>query len=417
MAETRSRLLCFEYLGNGSLDKYVSSDPMELGWDRRYSIIEGICRGLYFLHEECNIVHLDLKPQNIMVDDNMEPKIMDFGLSRLLGEEKSKTITQNCTGTLGYMAPEYINRGEISPEADIFSLGVIMIELITGHKNYPQTNLLHSQYSNVKNSPQNTQAPVQEFTEKEIGRWTKIFESSRIDAKAQEVYSQQLKQLIDIALKCVEPERKKRPNAWEILQLFVLNAGDISSTNSNDDHQVGELLSVQSPKLEFPSDQPKNKWHRTSCSLHLNNNTYTHVAFRLVTETPDHFAFPPPGIVPPSCRYTLAVTMRHQQKPRLDSSMLFTLESTMASIQGLQNFRRYKDDAPDKFFTKAKERGREVHQIKMAPVYLHSVEPLYFSGATRKERYIDSAGYYEGRIWNVRTAKFIAPKKVDCCRM
>ena len=64
------------------------------------------------------------------------------------------------------MAPEYLNRGEISPEADIFSLGVIMIELITGHKNYPQTNLLHSQYSNVKNSPQNTQAPVQEFTEK-----------------------------------------------------------------------------------------------------------------------------------------------------------------------------------------------------------------------------------------------------------
>jgi len=77
-----------------------AGDPMELGWDTRYSIIEGICRGLYFLHEECNIVHLDLKPQNIMVDDNMEPKIMDFGLSRLLGEEKSKTITQNCTGTL-----------------------------------------------------------------------------------------------------------------------------------------------------------------------------------------------------------------------------------------------------------------------------------------------------------------------------
>jgi len=73
---------------------------MGFGWDRRYNIIEGICKGLYFLHEECSIVHMDLKPQNIMIDDDMVPKIMDFGLSRLLGEEKSKIITLNLTGSL-----------------------------------------------------------------------------------------------------------------------------------------------------------------------------------------------------------------------------------------------------------------------------------------------------------------------------
>lgn len=129
--------------------------------------------------------------------------------------------------------------------------------------------------------------------------------------------------------------------------------------------QASELLSVQSPNLEFSLDEPskkRNTWHQSTCLLHLNDNTYGHVAFRLVTETlAEHFLWPPPGTVPPMCRYTLAVTMRNQQKPQLDSNAFFTLQSTMASIQGLHNFPRYGvDDAPDKFFTKAKERGREV---------------------------------------------------------
>ncbi|XP_066336942.1 uncharacterized protein [Miscanthus floridulus] len=471
MAETRTRLLCFEYLGNGSLDKYIASDRMGFGWDRRYNIIEGICKGLYFLHEEWRIVHRDLKPQNIMIDDDMVPKIMDFGLSRLLDEEKSKIITQNLTGSLGYMAPEYIDNGEISPEADIFSLGVIILEIITGNRKYPQTNLRHCQYSSDKNSTENIGASLQQFSDKELGRWRKIFESSRIDATLQEVYSQQLEQLIDIALKCVEPERKKRPHAWDILQIFIPNAGDIGSCdiNGNNDHEASELLGVQSPNLEFSLDRPskiRNTRHQSTYSLHLNNNTYAHVAFRLVTETlAEHFVWPLPGIVPPRCRYTLAVTMRNQQKPRPDGNAFFTLESTMASIEGLHNFPRYGVDNADKFFTKAKERGREVHQINLTPVYVqkpwalehklkvnqlplissgdhrvkprimiiqrqvvpdnivytpfidvHPTEPCFvqepvpFSGGTRVETR-DSSYYYQERIWGARTAKFIAREK------
>ncbi|CAD6254037.1 unnamed protein product [Miscanthus lutarioriparius] len=99
---------------------------------------------------------------------------------------------------------------------------------------------------------------------------------------------------------------------------------------------------------------------------------------RLATETlAEHFVWPLPGTVPPRCRYTLAVTMRNQQKPRLDGNAFFTLESTMASIQGLHNFPRYGvDNAPDKFFTKAKERGREVHQINLAPVYVQAADSI-----------------------------------------
>jgi len=88
LAQIPASLLCFEYLCNRGLDKHVSDESSGLEWNMRYEIIKGICRGLHFLHES-NIVHLDLKPQNILLDDTMMPKIADFGLSRLLGEQKS----------------------------------------------------------------------------------------------------------------------------------------------------------------------------------------------------------------------------------------------------------------------------------------------------------------------------------------
>ncbi|GJN05791.1 hypothetical protein PR202_ga23455 [Eleusine coracana subsp. coracana] len=81
---------------------------------------------------------MDLKPANILLDENMVPKIADFGLARLFGEEQTRTCTKSCEGTVGYMAPEYINRGIITKSLDIFSLGVIIIEIVTGHKEYPE---------------------------------------------------------------------------------------------------------------------------------------------------------------------------------------------------------------------------------------------------------------------------------------
>ncbi|GJN37063.1 hypothetical protein PR202_gb25984 [Eleusine coracana subsp. coracana] len=140
-AEKSERLLCLEYMPKGSLRQYLSDESSGLNWDTRYKVIEGICYGLHYLHEEWQlnapIIHLDLKPANILLDNNMAPKIADFGLSRLFSEEKTWTCTTSRDGSLGYMAPEYINRGLITKKADIFSLGVIIIEIITGHKDYP----------------------------------------------------------------------------------------------------------------------------------------------------------------------------------------------------------------------------------------------------------------------------------------
>jgi serine/threonine protein kinase len=97
MAEVQERLLCFEYIPKGSLDKYIIDAYLD--WGTCYKIIKEICEGLHYLHEN-GIVHLDLKPANILLDDDMVPKITDFGLSRCFDEDQSRDITKTIQGTM-----------------------------------------------------------------------------------------------------------------------------------------------------------------------------------------------------------------------------------------------------------------------------------------------------------------------------
>ncbi|KAI4977304.1 hypothetical protein ZWY2020_057216 [Hordeum vulgare] len=134
MADVRQRLLCYEYLRKGSLDNYIKDSLGELKWRKRYHIIKGICDGLNYLHENY-ILHLDLKPGNILLDDDMMPKITDFGLSRCLEKGQTRVITKHVAGTIGYLAPEcYRSEITITHKVDLYSLGVIIMELLTGKK-------------------------------------------------------------------------------------------------------------------------------------------------------------------------------------------------------------------------------------------------------------------------------------------
>ncbi|GJN06739.1 hypothetical protein PR202_ga24495 [Eleusine coracana subsp. coracana] len=134
-------LLCYEYLPNGSVHKnlFGTEKPGNMNWETRFKIIMGICEGLLFLHK-IPIVHMDLKPENILLDDKMVPKIADFGLSRLFGQDQTRQRTQNVVGSYGYIAPEYLYRGEISTQSDIYSLGLMIIEITTGEKCIPEKN-------------------------------------------------------------------------------------------------------------------------------------------------------------------------------------------------------------------------------------------------------------------------------------
>ncbi|VAI53227.1 unnamed protein product [Triticum turgidum subsp. durum] len=136
MADVRNWLLCFEYVPNGSLDKYITDASCGLEWRRRYMIIKGICEGLLHLHEK-RILHSNLKPGNILVDDHMVPKIADFGLSRCLDNEQTRAYTSHIFGSMGYFAPESFI-GEFTFASDIYSLGVIIVEILTGEKGYAE---------------------------------------------------------------------------------------------------------------------------------------------------------------------------------------------------------------------------------------------------------------------------------------
>ncbi|KAM0862569.1 hypothetical protein ACQ4PT_045172 [Festuca glaucescens] len=134
MADVQQRLLCFEYLPKGSLDKYITDASRGLEWRERYRIIEGICKGLKYLQQN-RIVHLDLKPANILLDNDMVPKITDFGLSRCFEEKQSRAIMSKLFGSIGYFPPEFYS-GKITFKSDMYSLGIIITEILTGEKGY-----------------------------------------------------------------------------------------------------------------------------------------------------------------------------------------------------------------------------------------------------------------------------------------
>ncbi|MCD9641565.1 hypothetical protein HAX54_027793 [Datura stramonium] len=136
-AEKDHRVLIYEYMTNGSLDRCISGEKQETGltWLTRQRIISDIAKGLAYLHGECNhkIVHLDIKPHNILLDQNFNAKISDFGLSKLIEKDKSKIVTR-MRGTPGYLAPEWL-RSVITEKVDVYAFGIVLLEVLCGRKN------------------------------------------------------------------------------------------------------------------------------------------------------------------------------------------------------------------------------------------------------------------------------------------
>uniref|UniRef100_A0ACD5TZK4 Uncharacterized protein n=1 Tax=Avena sativa TaxID=4498 RepID=A0ACD5TZK4_AVESA len=189
MADVQQRLLCFEYLPKGSLHAHITDASRGLRWRDRYEIVTGICRGLHYLHQK-NIVHLDLKPANILLDDNLVPKITDFGISRCFDEMQSQVMTK-ISGTPGYLAPESYNYTEVtyrkSYRLDIYSLGVVIIEILTGKKGYHDVDDV-------------------------VDSWTDMLEEPQ-----KEVQLEQVRVCAEIGIDCTNVDPAKRPDTQYII--------------------------------------------------------------------------------------------------------------------------------------------------------------------------------------------------------
>ncbi|KAL6536207.1 G-type lectin S-receptor-like serine/threonine-protein kinase SD2-5 [Orobanche gracilis] len=208
-AEGSHRLLVYEYMANGSLDKWLfrkDKGVFMLDWDTRYNIAVGTAKGLAYLHEDCDvkIVHCDIKPENVLLDGQFMAKVSDFGLAKLMTREQSHVFT-TLRGTRGYLAPEWITNYAISEKSDVYSYGMVLLELIGGRKNY-----------NPAEGSEKSHFPSYAFKMLEEGKVRDI-----IDAKLKtDEEDERVDIAIKVALWCVQEDMYLRPPMTKVVQML-----------------------------------------------------------------------------------------------------------------------------------------------------------------------------------------------------
>ncbi|XXG51690.1 hypothetical protein AAC387_Pa03g0206 [Persea americana] len=208
-AGSDQRLIVYDYMPNLSLLSHLHgqfANELQLDWKKRMSIAIGSAEGLVYLHHEVtpHIIHRDIKASNVLLDTNFEPLVADFGFAKLIPDGVSH-MTTRVKGTLGYLAPEYAMWGKVSESCDVYSFGILLLELVTGRKP-------------IEKLPGGIKRTITEWAEPFI---VKERFKDLIDPKIRGNFNEnQLRQVINIAALCVQGEPEKRPNMKEVVNLL-----------------------------------------------------------------------------------------------------------------------------------------------------------------------------------------------------
>ncbi|XVF31718.1 hypothetical protein REPUB_Repub17cG0016200 [Reevesia pubescens] len=208
-SEGSRKLLVYDYMPNGSLDSHLfhAKDSEFLDWKTRYQIALGAARGLAYLHENCidSIIHCDIKPENILLDVDYFPKLADFGLAKLLGREFSRVLT-TMRGTMGYLAPEWISGVAITPKADVYSFGMMLLEFVSGRRNFEHTNDEEGTFFPTWAARQVT----------ESADLLKLLDS-RLNGNAN---LEELSRICKVACWCIQDDEIHRPSMGQVVQIL-----------------------------------------------------------------------------------------------------------------------------------------------------------------------------------------------------
>ncbi|KAL8134636.1 G-type lectin S-receptor-like serine/threonine-protein kinase At5g24080 [Apium graveolens] len=209
-SEGSQRLLVYEFMKNGSLDKWIffsyKNGERLLDWPTRFKIAVGTAQGIAYFHEQCRnrIIHCDIKPENILLDENFCPKVSDFGLAKLMGREHSQVVTM-VRGTRGYLAPEWVSNRPVTVKADVYSYGMLLLEIIGGRRNFDMTCDATDFFF-----------PGWAFKEMTNGTPTKVADR-RLEGRVDE---EEVTRALRVAFWCIQDDISLRPSMGEVVKML-----------------------------------------------------------------------------------------------------------------------------------------------------------------------------------------------------